>query len=154
MIIDKLLIRKLIFLATLLMGIGIFLIIRSYDINPVNIIDKAIARKQVNIPFDRQKNAIYLIKFVNVNCHPCMRYAEFKKNPKVKITFYLDRSFTGNDIANFKETFEINEQAKIEYIPNGWQYIYKEYFKKEEITPINLLILVNEKNKVKKVLKF
>lgn len=38
----------------------------------------------------------------------------------------------------------------MEYIRDPWNNFYKEYFKKEDITPVNFLILCNGNNEVKK----
>ncbi|MCP4151956.1 MAG: hypothetical protein GY757_29715 [bacterium] len=137
----------------LLLTIGLFLIAYSLINNPEKIISRAFQNKEINVPFEGERNAVYLIRDVKSACRPCSKYASLRKDPSVKILFYVEQDFTDNDIANFRTAFDIPGKYTVERRPDNWQYLYQKCNSGNDI-PDNLLILIDENLIVKNVWRF
>ncbi|MCP4221664.1 MAG: hypothetical protein GY765_43970 [bacterium] len=150
---NKKTLTKIVIFSTLLMAIGIFFIVHSYFNNPVRIITRAIESKKVAENFNGNRTAVYLIDEVNTGCRSCSKFDALQKDPGVRIIFYVPADYSDIDIANFRESFHIPEKYAVRQITGGWLDVFESCNSGEE-NKDNLLILVNEKQKVTRLWRF
>jgi hypothetical protein len=150
---DNKTLKKIVIFSTFLLLIGVFLIIYSRLNNCSYNINRAIETQKIKIPYQGKRNAIYLIKELNIGCRSCAKYDTLRKDAGVYITFYVQKDFSDNDIANFRDAFDIPSQYGVERIGKGWERIYEKCNPSKK-RQYNILILVNEKNKVTRLWSF
>jgi hypothetical protein len=112
--------RKILTVATLILGIGVYLIIYSNYNNCAKIITKAIENKEIPGDFQGKRTAVYLITHINNSCRSCSKYEFLKKQPDVRIIFYVPRDYTDYDIENFREAFGVPPKNSVKRIGDGW----------------------------------
>jgi len=131
-------------LSILLASIGVYLIVYSYLDDPHKIIARALKGGEIALPYPNRINTIYFIRNIDTGCTSCVRYLAYKAFPAVNITFMVEKDFSDIDIKNFRETFNIAEQDKIERVTAPWRTVFQKCTRKDQ-NPSNLLVVINEK---------
>jgi hypothetical protein len=92
---------------------------------------------------------------INTCCHPLPGFKKLVADPAVLFTFYVQDSFTDNDIDNFRYTFNIPETVMIVGMGNNnsWLRMVEHCrYKDDGIT--NIFILGDKNLKIEDIRRF
>lgn len=142
--------EKLVFFITLIFFasfIGFYIYFREN--NCYFLIKKEI--KKLGPEYKNLESIIYLIKDANTLCRPLIKYDELKYDFP-RIIFFVDKSYSENDIENFIDSFKIFPYHHVNKMTVNWQKVLEKCNRNKYIS--NIFIQINKEGNILELIKF